>query len=94
MKVVLDVLSEMEEVAKKNSLPTIGPIKGKIIGKVIRQYKPKSLLEIGTLHGYSAILMANSVLHKTDDSLYSCNDYANDNVKEVIVTCLEINKHN
>jgi len=92
MKVLLDVLSEMEGVAKKNSLPTIGPIKGKIIGKVIRQYKPKRLLEIGTLHGYSAILMANYVLHKNNNSLCPCNDYANDNDKEVIVTCLEIDK--
>ena len=88
----MDVLSEIEEVAKKNSLPSIGPIKGEIVKKVIKQYKPKRLLEIGTLHGYSAILMANYVLHKNDDSLCSCKDDANDNDKEVIVTCLEIDK--
>ena len=30
-KKVLDVLSEIKEIAKRNSLPSIGPIKGKII---------------------------------------------------------------
>lgn len=93
MKVFLDVLSEIEEVAKKNSLPTIGPIKGKIIETVIRQYKPKRLLEIGTLHGYSAILMASYVLKINKDYFSSHNDDTKDtDTKKVIVTCLEIDK--
>ena len=87
-KKVLDVLSEIEEIAKKNSLPSIGPIKGKIIGDIIKKYKPKRILEIGTLHGYSAILMASFLLSVNDD------DDGNDNtVKEIIVTCLEIDKN-
>ncbi|MDR4512213.1 MAG: class I SAM-dependent methyltransferase [Nitrososphaeraceae archaeon] len=93
MKVFLDVLSEIEEVAKKNSLPTIGPIKGKIIEKVIKQYKPKRLLEIGSLHGYSAILMANYVLKINHDYFYSGDaDEKGSDTKKVIVTCLEIDK--
>lgn len=89
---MLDVLSEIEEIAKKNSLPSIGPIKGKIIGKVIKRYKPKTILEIGTLHGYSAILMANFVLktHADDYYHYDGNDTP---PKEIIVTCLEIDKN-
>ncbi|MGE5705264.1 MAG: O-methyltransferase, partial [Nitrososphaerales archaeon] len=88
----MDVLSEIEEIAKKNSLPSIGPIKGKIIGKVIKRYKPKTILEIGTLHGYSAILMANFVLktHADDYYHYDGNDTP---PKEIIVTCLEIDKN-
>jgi len=86
-KKVLDVLSEIEEIAKKNSLPSIGPIKGKIIGDIIKKHKPKRILEIGTLHGYSAILMANFLLSVNDDD-------DNDNTtQEIIVTCLEIDKN-
>jgi predicted O-methyltransferase YrrM len=55
-------LAEIEETARKEFLPSIGPIKGKIIEDVIKQYKPKEVLEIGTLHGYSAILIANIIL--------------------------------
>ena len=85
-KKVLDVLSEIEEIAKKNSLPSIGPIKGEIIEGIINKYKPKRILEIGTLHGYSAILMGNFLLDKNNNS--------NDNTtKEIIITCLEIDKN-
>jgi predicted O-methyltransferase YrrM len=93
--VSLDVLSEIEEIAKKNSLPSIGPIKGKIIGDVIKRYRPKRILEIGTLHGYSAILMTNFVLSIIDDDYYCYDvDNSNDtNTKEIIVTCLEIDQH-
>jgi predicted O-methyltransferase YrrM len=55
-------LAEIEETARKEFLPSIGPIKGKIIEDVIKEYKPKKVLEIGTLHGYSAILIANIIL--------------------------------
>src|SRR5688500_3063680 len=84
---VIEVVVEIEKIAKKNSLPSIGPIKGKIIGDIIKKHKPKKILEIGTLHGYSAILMANYLLVKD-------NVDNNDNTtKEIIVTCLEIDKN-
>ena len=88
-KKILDVLSEIEEIARKDYLPSIGPIKGKIIGDIIKKHKPKRILEIGTLHGYSAILMANFLLSINNDD---GND--NDNTtKEIIVICLEIDKN-
>jgi predicted O-methyltransferase YrrM len=88
-KKVLDVLSEIEEIAKRNSLPSIGPIKGKILGDIIKKHKPKRILEIGTLHGYSAILIANILLSINDD-----NDNDHNNIpKKIIVTCLEIDKN-
>jgi predicted O-methyltransferase YrrM len=59
---VLNVLAQIEETARKEFLPSIGPIKGKIIEDVIKEHTPKKALEIGTLHGYSAILMANIIL--------------------------------
>ena len=54
---VVQVLRGLEQIAKKQGLPSIGPIKGKILISIISKYKPKTILEIGTLHGYSAILM-------------------------------------
>ena len=60
--IVPKILAEIEETARKEFLPSIGPIKGKIIEDVIKEYKPKKVLEIGTLHGYSAILIANIIL--------------------------------
>jgi len=58
---VIKVLAEIEETARMDSLPSIGPIKGKIVESVLKEHKPKKVLEIGTLHGYSAILIANTI---------------------------------
>jgi predicted O-methyltransferase YrrM len=61
-KTVLSVLNELEQISKREYLPSIGPVKGRIISDIIRKYEPNLILEIGTLHGYSAILMG-SLLH-------------------------------
>ena len=53
-----DVLRRLEKMAKKEFVPSIGPIKGRIITEIIKKYNPKNILEVGTLYGYSAILMA------------------------------------
>ena len=70
---ILKILAEIEETARKEYLPSIGPIKGKIIEDVIKEYKPKKALEIGTLHGYSAILITNIILggEYDNENLYS-----------------------
>jgi predicted O-methyltransferase YrrM len=54
---ISSLLRELEQIAKSEHLPSIGPIKGKIISDIIKRYQPTKILEIGTLHGYSAILM-------------------------------------
>ena len=54
-----DVLKYLEKVAEKQFVLSIAPIKGEIIAGIIKKYKPKNILEIGTLYGYSAILMAD-----------------------------------
>jgi predicted O-methyltransferase YrrM len=56
---ISSLLRELEQIAKREHLPSIGPIKGKIISDLIKRYKPTKILEIGTLHGYSAILMVD-----------------------------------
>jgi predicted O-methyltransferase YrrM len=57
----LQVLKSLEKMAEKEFVPSIGPIKGKIIADIIKRYQPEDILEIGTLYGYSAILMANTL---------------------------------
>ena len=56
---ISSLLRELEQIAKSEHLPTIGPIKGKIISDIIKRYQPTKILAIGTLHGYSAILMVD-----------------------------------
>ena len=72
------VLKRLESMSERESLPSIGPIKGKILSSVIQDYRPKNILEIGTLHGYSSILMGGLLL--------------DDNIGKVIT--IEIDKEN
>jgi predicted O-methyltransferase YrrM len=55
------VLKEIEAMTEKESLPIIRPDKGQVLIKVIRKTRSKRILEIGTLIGYSAILMAKEL---------------------------------
>lgn len=55
------VLKQIEKMSEITFLPIIGSQKGKVLIKVIRRYKPKRILEIGTLIGYSAILMGKEL---------------------------------
>ena len=59
-----EVLRLIEQMSKKNFLPIIGPQKGKILTGEIRKLKPKRVLEVGTLIGYSAILMGKELDNK------------------------------
>ncbi|HLE65221.1 MAG TPA: O-methyltransferase [Candidatus Bathyarchaeia archaeon] len=54
------VLHEIEEMGERSFIPSIGPDKGKILAKLVRDKKPKRILEVGALYGYSAILMAKN----------------------------------
>jgi predicted O-methyltransferase YrrM len=58
---VHDVLEEIEAMAQREFLPIIGPDKGKILAKAVRKAKPKHVLEVGTLIGYSAILIGKEL---------------------------------
>ena len=81
MNKAIDILNSLDERGKKQFMPSIGPVKGKIIADIIQEYKPKRILEIGSLYGYSAILMA-SVMSSYDDD---------DGIK---VVTIEIDKNN
>lgn len=59
MEKAKNVLREIEFQAGKLFLPIVGPVKGQVLADEVSRKKPKRVLEIGTLVGYSAILMAS-----------------------------------
>lgn len=56
-----DVLQEIEGLTERQFLPIIGPEKGRILEEIIREVKPKRVLEVGTLIGYSAVLIGKEL---------------------------------
>jgi predicted O-methyltransferase YrrM len=51
------VLRQIEAQAENMFLPIIGPAKGRYLAEEVRKTKPNRVLEVGTLIGYSAVLM-------------------------------------
>src|SRR5712692_9543972 len=54
------VLREIEAIGERSFIPSIGPVKGKILAEIVRKIRPRRILEVGVLYGYSAILMAKN----------------------------------
>jgi len=54
------VMREIEEMGKKSFIPSIGPVKGKILAEVVRKLRPRKILEVGSLYGYSSILITKN----------------------------------
>jgi predicted O-methyltransferase YrrM len=52
-----EVLEEIERVAPAQGLPIIGPRRGEFLDEVVAEHNPSTILEVGTLVGYSAIRM-------------------------------------
>jgi predicted O-methyltransferase YrrM len=61
-----EVLRLIEQASEKNFLPIIGPHKGKILAEEVRKVKPQHVLEVGTLIGYSAILIGKELDDKSE----------------------------
>ncbi len=55
------VLREIENMTHKKFLPIVGHDKGRILAEVVRSVKPKRVLEVGTLIGYSAVLIGKEL---------------------------------
>ena len=70
------VLKEIESMTARRFLPIVGPDKGRVLVRVIREVKPKRVLEVGTLIGYSAILMAKEL--ESDAHLITIEIHANE----------------
>jgi predicted O-methyltransferase YrrM len=54
------VLKEIEAIGQRSFIPSIGPVKGKILAEIVKKTRPKRVLEVGALYGYSAMLMAKN----------------------------------
>lgn len=80
------VLQDIEKTAKKEFLPSIGPIKGKIMKDIIKEHKPEKALEIGTLHGYSAILISINILIQKAGKKKMNIDFENNSSEPILFT--------
>jgi caffeoyl-CoA O-methyltransferase len=58
------VLLDLEEDARKNSVPIIGPLVGTVISQIVKASGAKTALEVGTATGYSGIWIARSLSGK------------------------------
>jgi len=83
---VAKVLQDIEKTAKKEFLPSIGPIKGKIMKDIIKEHKPEKALEIGTLHGYSAILITINILIQKAGKKKMIIDFENNSSEPILFT--------
>jgi predicted O-methyltransferase YrrM len=70
------VLKDIESMTARRFLPIVGPDKGRVLIRVISEIKPKRVLEVGTLIGYSAILMAKEL--ESDAHLITIEIHANE----------------
>lgn len=61
-----DILKELEQYAKNNSVPIIQKEVGKFLELMITLKRPVKILELGTAIGYSAILMEMSSKNTAD----------------------------
>ncbi|MFH0849927.1 MAG: O-methyltransferase, partial [Candidatus Bathyarchaeota archaeon] len=52
-----DTLRKIEQSAGRRYLPIIGREKGRLLGEIVAEHKPRRVLEVGTLVGYSTIQM-------------------------------------
>ena len=80
------VLEDIEKTAKNEFLPSIGPIKGKIMKDIIKEHKPEKALEIGTLHGYSAILITINILIQKAEKKKMNIDFENNSSEPILFT--------
>jgi len=59
MSDMLELLKEIEEYADENNIPIINKVSSLLLIDVVKTNAPKSILEIGTAVGYSALLMVS-----------------------------------
>ncbi|MFH2109825.1 MAG: O-methyltransferase [Candidatus Bathyarchaeota archaeon] len=56
-----DTLRRIEQSAGRRYLPIIGREKGRLLGEIVVKHKPRRVLEVGTLVGYSTIQMGKTM---------------------------------
>lgn len=60
-----DYLVDLEEFAHENHVPIIEPEVAQLLKVLLKNNKPKNILEVGTAIGYSALIMAEATLEHT-----------------------------
>jgi predicted O-methyltransferase YrrM len=83
------VLNKIEERAKKEGLPIIGRVKGKVVQNIVRRLGKVEALEVGTLIGYSAILIASSISEGHLTCIEKEEKYAEEAIKNIELAGLE-----
>jgi predicted O-methyltransferase YrrM len=69
------MLAAMDRATALWAIPTIGRAKGRVIRRLIDRHRPTRAIEIGSLLGYSAILIAGSLPPKGRLTCVEANDY-------------------
>ena len=57
------LLQYLEDQAKREGIPTVGPVVGELLFLLVRAVNAARVLELGTAHGYSAIYLARGIAH-------------------------------
>ena len=70
-----EVLQTIEAAAPHRGFPIIGPKRGRFLDDVIEAHRPATILEVGTLVGYSAIRMGR---HLKDGQRITCVEVRED----------------
>lgn len=52
------IIRRLERWGKNDNMPFMGPAKGALLQQIVRKQQPRLSLEVGTMAGYSALLMA------------------------------------
>jgi len=55
------ILRRLERWGRRDQLPLVGPRKGAILQDLVREARPKTVVEVGSFIGYSAILIARAL---------------------------------
>ena len=86
------ILQRIEKQAQKDqkSLPIVGPKKGAFLESLIKEHAPKRVLEIGTLVGYSTILIARNLGKGRITCLEISDENAQEAQKNINAACPEI----
>lgn len=84
-----EILKKIEAMNEKQFLPIVGPIRGQVLVKQIHNIRPKRILEVGTLVGYSTILMAKELDSNAHITTIEINaeqaNLARENIRKALV---------
>jgi predicted O-methyltransferase YrrM len=72
---------KMEEIAKGNGFPIVGPQVGRLLGILARNAGARRILELGSGYGYSALWFARAMQH---GGIVFCTDLSQENCDQAL----------